>query len=305
VFTVAAMCDRPTFIARRARSSRDTRGSASYSSWTVAACVTVTSSRIPSAPKMMAARSSPPRSRSGRTIVWRKASSSEPWSGLKRAAPLNSEARMAARVSDANVPSAAAAVERRAPSVRRNVTKVTADAATTASQSGSHPANTSGTTTFVMTASVSASAISERTPRQPPTSVTAKAKMPRSTAIVGIRQRSLTAMNSPSGSGEIATITSSPTSNRGASCDPVGPCSQASLTSPVRGPDRILTRASGSVGSVPGGWISMSRAWTSSTSGKVASGGGLRSGRMNRPTSSSSPTVRARAWRRSPWSGMS
>ena len=96
-------------------------------------------------------------------------------------------ASTATRVSEIAVPTAAAAVCRRAPSVSRNVAIVTPVAATIATQAGSQPARISGTTTLTMTARVSASAISERTPRQPPTTVTATAKSPSSRASVGTR----------------------------------------------------------------------------------------------------------------------
>ena len=96
-------------------------------------------------------------------------------------------ASTATRVSEIAVPTAAATVCRRAPSVSRNVTTVTPVAATIATQAGSHPARISGTTTRTMTARVNASAISERTPRHPPTIVTATAKSPSSRASVGTR----------------------------------------------------------------------------------------------------------------------
>ena len=85
------------------------------------------------------------------------------------------------------VPAAAAIVVGRAPSVRSNVAIVTSVAEPTARSTGFHPARRSGTTTRMITASVKARAISERTPRQPPTSVTATANRPRSTASAGTR----------------------------------------------------------------------------------------------------------------------
>ncbi len=54
---------------------------------------------------------------------------------------------------------------------------VTPVAARIATRTGSWPARMSGTTILTITASVSASAMSDRTPRQPPTTVTATAKI--------------------------------------------------------------------------------------------------------------------------------
>ena len=77
---------------------------------------------------------------------------------------------------------------------------VTPVAARIATQTGSRPARISGTTILMITTSVSASAISDRTPRQPPTTVTATAKIPSRIARTGMRYRSPTVMTSPSGS---------------------------------------------------------------------------------------------------------
>ncbi len=59
MLTVAEMCDRPTFIARFASTTRESDGLASWSSVTVAAWVIVTSSRMPNAPKMIAGQEQP------------------------------------------------------------------------------------------------------------------------------------------------------------------------------------------------------------------------------------------------------
>ena len=53
--------------------------------------------------------------------------------------------------------------------------------------------------------------MSERTPRQPPTTVTATANSASSSASDGTRYRSATEMNVASGSVETLTMTSSPT----------------------------------------------------------------------------------------------
>ena len=76
-------------------------------------------------------------------------------------------------------PAAAAMVVGRMPSVSANVTIVISVAETTASGTGSQPARSSGTTTRMIAKSDRASASSDRTPRQPPTSVTATANVPR------------------------------------------------------------------------------------------------------------------------------
>ncbi len=85
-------------------------------------------------------------------------------------------------------------------------------AAMIAMSAGSWPARISGTTIRMTTTRVRARAMSDRTPRQPPTIVTAAAKMASSKARTGIRYRSATAMNVESGSAEALTTTASPTS---------------------------------------------------------------------------------------------
>ena len=82
---------------------------------------------------------------------------------------------------------AAAIVWGLAPSVSRNVAMVTPVAARMAIQTGSQPARMSGTTTLTTTASVSARAMRERTPRHPPMTVTATANRPISRASTGTR----------------------------------------------------------------------------------------------------------------------
>ena len=79
---------------------------------------------------------------------------------------------------------------------------VTPVAATIATQAGFQPARISGTTILTMTASVSPRAISERTPRHPPTTVTATANSPSNSPSTGTRYRSATETNVESGSSE-------------------------------------------------------------------------------------------------------
>ena len=88
---------------------------------------------------------------------------------------------------------------------------VTPVAATMATQAGSQPARMRGTTILMMTARVRARAMSERTPRQPPTTVTATANSASRSARAGMRYRSATVMSDASGSVEAFTTTSSPT----------------------------------------------------------------------------------------------
>jgi hypothetical protein len=106
---------------------------------------------------------------------------------VKRDSESKIDASTATSVSEIAVPIAAATVCRRAPSVSRNVATVTPVAAAMATQAGSQPARINGTTSLTMTAIVRASAIRERTPRQPPTRVTATANRPSRSARVGTR----------------------------------------------------------------------------------------------------------------------
>jgi hypothetical protein len=136
---------------------------------------------------MTAASMSPPRSRFAPNNEMRYPADSDPRNGVNRDNASKMTARIATSASEMPVPSAAATVCRRAPSVMRNVAIVTPKAAPIATQAGSQPARINGTTSLTTTARVSARAISERTPRQPPTTVTAPAKSTSSSARVGTR----------------------------------------------------------------------------------------------------------------------
>ena len=183
---------------------------------------------------------------------------------------------------------------------------VTPVAATIATPAGSQPARISGTTTLTTTESESARAIRDRTPRQPPTTVTAKANRPTSNASVGMRYRSLTATNPACGSVEMLMMTSSPTSKSGRASRPLGPCRKPSTTSPVFGPSAIPSttrmRTSGVPGSVLG---SSSRILpcTSWTGGRPDGRGAMSGTNTKIARTISNPPTSATALRRRPANG--
>ena len=209
MFTVAAMCERPTSRAARTSVPPDAPPAARPS--TIAACVTVTSPSTPTAPRMNAASSRPRRSIPLPPEVWRNASSDPAvYVNEARDVPTSPSTPQSARAPA--VPRIAATLVRPTPSVRTMVATVTTVAVRTASGTGGAPPITSGTRTFRITAIVSPRATSARIPRHPPTSTTAAANNKPSSSSHGRRQWSATATyGSPEGCPVMVTTTSSPT----------------------------------------------------------------------------------------------
>ena len=253
------MCARPTRMARpmTARLSPPRRDRCSCS--TVAACVTVTSSSTPSAPRTVAARRMPCRSIRSPTSGMRKAISSLPWSAVNSAAAVKIAASTAVRPSATSTPSTADQVTRLGPSVSSRVTTVISTPPPTARRIGSNPRSSSGTTSLTTTVRVSASATSERAPRQPPITITAIAKTAATMPSSGMRHGSaMTAKSPAAGPVNWVTTTSSPTSYGSRFPDPGIAALPSCTTASIRSPSSSSTAKSGS----PVPWIPRSSTMT-------------------------------------------
>ncbi len=138
----------------------------------MATCVTVTSSRAPSAPMTAPPSSSDDRLMSTTSGRVNPSSLASP---LKLAAEKKNADTARVRNNVANVPARATVVVGVNPWVRYRLTKAMADPAITATQTGSLPSSTDGATKPTSTSTVTTMAPSADTPRPRPRAMTTTA----------------------------------------------------------------------------------------------------------------------------------
>ena len=188
MFTVAAMWSRPTLRALRTSSPKLARGLARRSSNTSEACETVTSSKTPRPPMMMAASSRP---RMDSPPTWKLALCASSLARPVRAvAATNPAVRAAVRPRARAVPTTAAVVFRLKPWDRYSEASMIAMAPTSATSTGLWPGRMAGTMKPMITANDTARPISDRIPCQPPKATTATTNSAASARIGRVRSRS-------------------------------------------------------------------------------------------------------------------